>query len=102
MNVYVYIFAMALVTYLLRAVPLTIFRRKIENRFVCSFLYYVPYACLTALTIPDIFAATGSVVSAAAGLVIAVILGFKGKGLFPVAAASCVTVFFVERLIEII
>lgn len=101
MNVYVYIFAMALVTYLLRAVPLTVFRRKIENGFVCSFLYYVPYACLTALTIPDIFSATGSVISAAAGLLVAVVLGFRGKGLFPVAAASCVTVFVVERLLEL-
>ena len=56
--VYLYIFVMAFVTYLLRAVPLTVFRKKIENRFLCSFLYYVPYACLTALTIPAIFSAT--------------------------------------------
>ncbi len=99
MNVYVYIFTMALVTYLLRAVPLTLVRKKIENTFVCSFLYYVPYACLTALTIPDIFYSTASVVSGAAGLLVAVILGFKGKGLFPVAVASCITVFVVERLL---
>ena len=59
--VYLYIFVMAFVTYLLRAVPLTVFRKKIENRFLCSFLYYVPYACLTALTIPAIFSATESV-----------------------------------------
>ena len=65
--VYLYIFVMAFVTYLLRAVPLTVFRKKIENRFLCSFLYYVPYACLTALTIPAIFSATESVISAVAG-----------------------------------
>ena len=89
--VYLYIFVMAFVTYLLRAVPLTVFRKKIENRFLCSFLYYVPYACLTALTIPAIFAV--------AGLGIAVVLGFRGKSLFTVAASACITVFLVERLL---
>ena len=95
--VYLYIFVMAFVTYLLRAVPLTVFRKKIENRFLCSFLYYVPYACLTALTIPAIFSATESVISAVAG--IAVVLGFRGKSLFTVAASACITVFLVERLL---
>ena len=95
--VYLYIFVMAFVTYLLRAVPLTVFRKKIENRFLCSFLYYVPYACLTALTIPAIFSATESVISA--GLGIAVVLGFRGKSLFTVAASACITVFLVERLL---
>lgn len=56
--IYVYIAVMAGVTYLIRAVPLTVFRKKIENRFVQSFLYYVPYACLTAMTVPGIFYAT--------------------------------------------
>ena len=95
--VYLYIFVMAFVTYLLRAVPLTVFRKKIENRFLCSFLYYVP--CLTALTIPAIFSATESVISAVAGLGIAVVLGFRGKSLFTVAASACITVFLVERLL---
>ena len=93
--VYLYIFVMAFVTYLLRAVPLTVFRKKIENRFLCSFLYYVPYACL----IPAIFSATESVISAVAGLGIAVVLGFRGKSLFTVAASACITVFLVERLL---
>ena len=97
--VYLYIFVMAFVTYLLRAVPLTVFRKKIENRFLCCFLYYVPYACLTALTIPAIFSATESVISAVAGLGIAVVLGFRGKSLFTVAASACITVFLVERLL---
>ena len=55
MNIYVYILTMALVTYLIRVLPLVLFRKKIQNRFVSSFLYYVPYSCLTALTIPAIF-----------------------------------------------
>ena len=97
--VYLYIFVMAFVTYLLRAVPLTVFRKKIENRFLCSFLYYVPYACLTALTIPAIFSATESVISAVAGLGIAVVLGFRGKSLFTVAASACITVLVCNKLI---
>ncbi len=102
MKVYIYILTMALVTYLIRVVPLVLFRNKIENRFVSSFLYYVPYACLTALTLPAIFYSTESVISAIAGLVVAIILGFKGKGLVIVAAAACVTVFVVERLLTLI
>lgn len=97
--VYIYIFVMAVVTYLLRAIPLTIFRRKIQNRFLCSFLYYVPYACLTALTIPAIFSATESVLSAVAGLAMAVLLGFMGKSLFQVAASACIVVFIMERML---
>lgn len=99
MNIYVYILTMALVTYLIRVLPLVLFRKKIQNRFVSSFLYYVPYSCLTALTIPAIFYSTESVISAVAGLVVAVILGMKDKGLLVVAAAACITVFIVERFI---
>lgn len=101
MNIYVYILTMAVVTYLIRAVPLVLFRNKIENRFISSFLYYVPYACLTALTLPAIFYSTESVISAAAGLIVAVILGLKEKSLVVVAAAACVVVFVVERLLVI-
>ena len=61
MNIYIYIITMAVVTYLIRMVPLVAFRKKIENRFVNSFLYYVPYSCLTALTLPSIlYTHTGS------------------------------------------
>ena len=80
MSVYTYIIAMAVVTYLIRAVPLVLFRKKIENQFLSSFLYYVPYACLTALTLPAIFYSTE-------------------KGLVVVATAACVTVFVVERIL---
>ena len=75
------------------------FRKKIENQFLSSFLYYVPYACLTALTLPAIFYSTESVISAIAGFVVAVILGIREKGLVVVAAAACVTVFVVERIL---
>ena len=73
---------MAGVTYLLRMLPVTIFRKKIENRFVRSFLAYVPYAVLAAMTIPDIFFATASLVSAALGLAAAILLFLQGKKSF--------------------
>lgn len=95
--IYVYIAVMAIVTYLIRAVPLTVFQKKIENKFVRSFLYYVPYACLTAMTFPAILYATNGVWSALAGLIVAVILSLFNRSLTTVAVAASVTVFIVER-----
>ena len=97
--IYLYIAVMAAVTYLIRAVPLTVFQKKIENRYVRSFLYYVPYTCLTAMTIPGIFYATESPASAAAGAAAAVFLAFRGKGLVAVAAGACIAVFVIERIL---
>ncbi|MCI8586614.1 MAG: AzlD domain-containing protein [Lachnospiraceae bacterium] len=96
MNVWLCIAVMALVTYLIRAVPLTVFHRKIENRYVKSFLYYVPYTCLTAMTFPAILYATESMVSAFAGVAAAVLLAFWNKSLVTVAAAACLAVFVTE------
>lgn len=100
--VYVYIVVMALVTYLIRVIPLTVFRKKIENRYVQSFLYYVPYTCLTAMTFPAIFYATESVWSALAGVAVAVVLAFYNKSLVTVAAFACLAVFAAEQLLPII
>lgn len=97
--VYVYILVMALVTYLIRVIPLTVFRKKIENRYVQSFLYYVPYTCLTAMTFPAILYATESVWSALAGVAVAVLLAFYNKSLVTVAAFACAAVFVAEQLI---
>lgn len=97
--IYLYILVMAGVTYLIRMLPLTLFQRPVENRFWRSFLYYVPYACLTAMTIPAIFTATASPLSALAGLAAAVALGWKGRGLVTVAAGACLAVFLAERLL---
>lgn len=102
MNIYIYIFVMALVTYLIRMLPLTLFRKKIQNRFVLSFLYYVPYTCLTAMSVPAIFSATSSPVSAWIGFLAAVVLGFCRKNLITVAAVSCVAVFAVEMMMGMI
>ena len=96
---FIYLAVMAGVTYLIRVIPLAAFNKKIESRAIRSFLYYVPYAVLAAMTIPDIFYSTSSVYSALAGLVVAVILALFNKGLLTVALLSCVAVFITERLI---
>lgn len=88
-----YILVMALTTYLVRMIPFTAFRKKITSRFAKSFFYYIPYAVLAAMTIPAIFYSTGSVLSAAAGLLVAIVLAFFGKPLIVVAIAACVTAF---------
>ena len=92
----IYLLILSGSTYLIRSIPFALLRKKIENRFVKSFLYYIPYAVLTAMTIPAIFYATDSKLSAAAGLVVAVGLALKGKSLTVVAVAACAMVFIVE------
>ena len=101
MSIYVYILVMALTTYLIRVLPLTIFRKPIKSRFIRSFLYYVPYACLTAMTFPAILSSTESVISGAAGLITAVVLAFFGKSLIVVALSSCCAVFILERILQL-
>jgi len=98
--IYVYILVMAGVTYLIRMLPLTLFQKKIENRFVRSFLYYVPYACLSAMTLPAILYSASSMIAAAAGLMVALVLAYREKSLVVVAAGACITVFVVERVLE--
>ena len=89
---------MAGVTYLIRMLPMVIFRKKIENIYVRSFLAYVPYAVLSAMTFPDIFSATGSTLSAAIGTAAAVALAFFGKSLLTVALGASAAVFLVSLL----
>ena len=87
-----YLLVMAGVTYLIRMLPLTVFRREIKSRFVMSFLHYVPYAVLGAMTIPDVLYSTGNIGTALVGLAVAVVLAWRGKGLLTVAIAACVAV----------
>ena len=101
MNIYLYIFAMALTTYLIRVLPLTIFRKPIGSRFLRSFLYYVPYCCLTAMTFPAILSSTASILSGAAALIVAVILAYRGKSLIVVALSSSAAVLIVEQLMAL-
>lgn len=100
--IYAYIFVMAGVTYLIRMLPLTLIQKKITNVYFRSFLYYIPYACLTAMTFPAILYATQSPVSGIAGLMIAVALALKKKSLIVVAGFACAGVFCVERLLEML
>ena len=96
MSIYLYILTMALTTYLIRVLPLTIFRRPIRSRFLRSFLHYVPYACLTAMTFPSILSSTASVISGAAALSVAVILAYRGKSLLTVSLAASAAVMLTE------
>ncbi len=91
-----HIAVMAGVTYAVRMLPMVIFRNKIKNRFINSFLYYMPYAVLAAMTFPAVFSSTGSTISAVAGVIIALILAFFEKGLVTVAISSCVVAFVVD------
>lgn len=101
MSIYLYIFTMALTTYLIRVLPMTIFRKPIRSRFLKSFLYYVPYACLTAMTFPAILSSTASVISGAAALIVGVFLAYKGKPLILVALASSAAVLATELVLNL-
>ena len=98
-NVYIYLAIMVGITYLIRVLPLTLIRKPINNVFIRSFLYYVPYVTLAVMTFPSILHSTQSVWSAAAALVVAVFLAWKGKSLFTVAVVSCVVDFAAEFFI---
>lgn len=95
-----YLSVMAGVTYLIRMIPLALVKKKIKNRFICSFLYYIPYAVLGVMTIPSIFYSTDSLISAVAGFVTALILAYFEKGLLTVAVCSCFTAFIAELVIK--
>ena len=95
------IFLMAIVTYLIRVIPLVLIRREIKNRTIRSFLYYVPYVTLSVMTFPAILTATGSIISATLALIVAVILSLRGSKLPVVAAAACSMVLISEIIISI-
>lgn len=96
---FIYLAILAGSTYLIRAIPFAAVKRKIENEFMKSFLHYIPYAVLTAMTLPAVLYATDSMLSAFIGLVVAVIFALRGKSLTTVAIAACVSVYLAELLI---
>lgn len=98
-NTYVYIAIMAIVTYFIRVLPLTLVRREIKNVYVRSFLYYVPYVTLSVMTFPAILEATGSQWSGLAALAVGMLLAWKGASLFKVAVACCAVVYVLELII---
>ncbi len=97
---WVNLLVMAGVTYLIRMVPLVACKRRLENQYIQSFLYYVPYAVLGAMTFPNILFSTASIWSALVGLLIAVVLAYFEKGLLTVALAACGGVLLTECAIE--
>ena len=101
MSIYIYIFTMALTTYLIRMLPLTISRKPIKSRFLRSFLHYVPYACLTAMTFPAILSSTAAILSGAAALIVAVVLAYRGKSLLTVSLAASAAVMATEWILLI-
>lgn len=101
-DVYLYILVMAGVTYLIRVIPLALTKKEITNPFIKSFLFYVPYACLAAMTFPAILYATSSVISAAVGFAVALIAAYKEKSLLTVALFACAAVFIAERILVLI
>ena len=95
-NIYVYIFIMGAVSYTIRVLPLTLIRRQIQNPFLRSFLYYVPYVTLAVMTFPAIVEATQSPIAGALALVVGIALAWAGAGLFPVSVACCLVVLVAE------
>ncbi|MBQ4116271.1 MAG: AzlD domain-containing protein [Clostridia bacterium] len=98
-NIYIYIAIMALVTYLIRVVPLTLIRKQIKNKYLKSFLYYVPYVTLAVMTFPAILHATQSIYSGLLALIIGVVVAWFGFDLFKTAVSCCLIVLILEFFI---
>ncbi len=92
----IYLLILSGSTYLIRAIPFVAVKKNITNRYIKSFLYYIPFSVLVAMTIPSAFYATGNVISSLVGLLIGGIFAYRGKGLTVVAIISCVSAFLVE------
>jgi len=99
MNIWVYLAVMAGTIYAIRALPLVLLRRRIQNRFIRSFLYYVPYVTLAVMTFPAILSATGSVWSAWAALAAGILLAWYGAGLLTVSVSACAVVCVLEMFL---
>lgn len=98
---FIYLALLAGSTYLIRVIPFVLAKEKIKNQFVRSFLYYIPYAVLTAMTVPAIFYATRHIISSAVGFFVAVLLAYRKKGLLTVATFACIAVFVCDWIISL-
>ena len=95
-NKYIYLGIMVLTIFVIRVLHLTLIRKEIKNKFIRSFLYYVPYVTLAVMTFPAIMEATESPVAGLVALVCGIVAASFGLGLFPVACISCIVVFVLE------
>jgi branched-subunit amino acid transport protein len=102
MEYWIYLAIMALSTYLIRVIPLVLVQKRIENKFLRSFLHYIPYAVLTAMTFPAILSSTATILSGAAALIVAVVLAYRGKSLLTVSLAASAAVMATEWILLII
>ncbi len=98
-NIYMYILVMALVTYLIRMLPLTLIRKEIKSNYIKSFLYYVPYATLAAMTFPAILHASDDMRASVIGFAVALGLSYRKKSLLTVAVCACIVVFVAELIL---
>ncbi len=101
-NVWLYIAIMAVVTYLIRMIPFTVFRRKIKSRFINDLLYYIPYAVLSAMTVPAVFFSTGDLITASVGTIIAIILAYFGLPLIAVALSASAAAYGAGLVVPLI
>ena len=101
-NFYLYLLTMAGVTYLTRMLPLVLSKKEITNTYINSFLYYVPYACLAAMTFPAILSSTANIYSALAGFAAAIAAAYKEKSLLTVALLACLAVFITEGIMALL
>lgn len=92
---------MAAVTFVIRVIPFTLIRKPIKNKFLRSFLYYVPYVTLAVMTFPAIIDSTSYAISGIVAFLVAILLAYFGKGLFFVSVSACVSVFVIERILDI-
>ena len=99
LNAYHYIFVMAAVSFIIRVLPVTLIRKQIKNKFIQSFLYYVPYVTLAVMTFPAIIDATRLPIAGIFALIIGIIAAWLGSSMFQVSVISCVIVFVLELLL---
>ena len=98
----VYLAVMAGVTYLVRMIPMVLIKEKIKNKFILSFLHYIPYTVLSVMTVPACFYATDSPITAAVGFIVAIIAAFFERSLIQVAVLSCLGVLATEIIMMFI
>lgn len=99
-NFFLYLVVMAGVTYLIRAIPILLIKKKIKNRFFVSFLNYIPYSVLSVMTIPACFYATGNIISAVVGFFTAVFISNKSKNLILVAVGASLATLLTEIIMQ--
>ena len=102
MKLYLYLLVMAGVTYLIRMLPLAFFRKKITSPFLLGVLHYMPYAVLGTMTVPAIFSSTGEPISAVAGFLVALLLGFRRRSLMEVALAATAAAYISSLLLPML